>query len=58
MVKGMGLEVESDDVHELMKSHKVELNMKEQQRLQEEEKTLADDLSSDEDGGKGVFRVP
>ena len=40
---GMGLEVESVDVLELMKSLEIELNTEEQQ------KTLADDVSSDED---------
>ena len=46
----MGLKVESEDVHEHLKSHKIELNTEERQHLQEEQqKTLADDLSSDED---------
>ena len=43
--------MESEDVHDLSKSHKIELNTEELQHLQEEQqKTLADDLSSDEDG--------
>ena len=33
----MGLEVESEDVHELSKSHKIELNTEELQQLQEEQ---------------------
>ena len=46
----MGLKVEREDVHELLKSHKIELNTEELQHLQEEQqKTLADDLSSNED---------
>ena len=45
-----GLKVENEDVHELLKSHKIELIMEELQHLQEEQqKSLADDLSSDED---------
>ena len=46
----MGLKVKSEDVHELMKSHEIELNTEELRHLKEEQqKTLADDLSSDED---------
>ena len=32
----MGLEVKSEDVYELLKSHEIELNMEEMQHLQEE----------------------
>ena len=43
--------MESEDVHELLKSHKIELIAQELQHLQEEQhKTLVDDVSSDEDG--------
>ena len=50
MVKVMGLEVERDNVFLLLKSHEIELSTEELQHLQEEQqKTLADDLSSDED---------
>ena len=50
MGKSMGLEVEREDVHEPLKSHKIKLNTEELQHLQDEQqKTLADDLSSDED---------
>ena len=50
----MGLEVENENVHELLNSHKIELNMEELQHLQEEQhKTLVDDLSSDEDRVRG-----
>ena len=46
----MGLKVESEDVHELLKSQEIELKTEELQHLQDEQqKTLADDLSSDED---------
>ena len=46
----MVFKVESEEVHELLKSHEIELNTEELQHLQEEQqKTLADDLSSDED---------
>ena len=42
--------MESEDVHDLLKSHEYELSTKELQHLQEEQqKTLANDLSSDED---------
>ena len=42
--------MESEDVHEHLKSHEVELNTEVLQHLQDEQqKTLADDLSSDED---------
>ena len=48
MRKSMGLEVESEDVHELLKGHEIELNTVELKHQQEEQqKTLADDLSSD-----------
>ena len=47
MVKSIGLDVESEDVHELLKSQVIELKMEELQ--EEQQKTLADDLSSDED---------
>ena len=33
----MGLEMESEDVRELLKSHKIELNMAELQHLKEEQ---------------------
>ena len=50
MGKSMGLKVERDDIHEHLKSHKIELNTEELKHLHEEQqKTLADDLSSDED---------
>ena len=46
----MGLKVERLDVHELLKSHNIKLKAYELQHQQEEQqKTLADDLSSDED---------
>ena len=46
----MVLEVESEDVHELLKSHEIELNTEVLKHLQnEQQKTLADDLSSYED---------
>ena len=35
----MGLEVEGEDVHELLKSHKIEINTEEQH---EQQKTLAE----------------
>ena len=44
----MGLELEKD-AHELLKSHEIELSAEELQHLQEEQRTLADDLSSDKD---------
>ena len=48
--KSIGREVESEDVHEILKNHDIELNTEELQYLQEEQQnTLADDLSSDED---------
>ena len=50
MGKIMGLVEESEDVYELLKSKESELNTEELQHLQEEQhKTLADGLSSDED---------
>ena len=50
MDESMGLKVASEDVLELLKSHKIELNTEDLQHLQEEQqKTLADDLLSDED---------
>ena len=50
MGKSMGLKVERDDIHEHLKSHKIELNTEELKHLHEEQqKTLADDPSSDED---------
>ena len=50
MGKGMGLEVESEDVNDHLKSHEIELSTEELQHVQEEQqKTLTDDLSSDED---------
>ena len=40
----MELKVESEDVHELLKSHKIESNTEETQHQQkEQQKTLADD---------------
>ena len=58
MGRSMGLEEESDDVHELLKSHEIQLATEEQKHMQEwQQKTLADDLSSDEDEVR-VFRVP
>ena len=46
----MGLKVESEDIHEPLKSHNIKLKAYELQHQQEEQqKTLADDLSSDED---------
>ena len=48
--KSLELEVESEDVHELLKSHEIDLNTEELQHLHEErQKPLADDPSSDED---------
>ena len=50
MGKSMGLEVESEHLNELLKSHEIELNTEERQHLlEEQQRTLADDLSSDED---------
>ena len=41
--------MENEDVHELLNSHEIELNTEELQHLlEEQQKTLADDLSSDE----------
>ena len=40
MGKHMGLKVEIEDVHELLKSHKIELNTEELQHLLEEQKNL------------------
>ena len=46
----MGCKVDSEDVHKLLKSHEIESNTEEPQHQQEEQqKTMADDLSSDED---------
>ena len=43
MGKSKGLEEESDDLHELLKSHEIELNTEELPHLQEEQQiTLAD----------------
>ena len=40
----MGLYVESDDVHVLLKSHEIEINTEELQHMQEEQqKAFADD---------------
>ena len=48
--KNIRLDVESEDVNELLKSHEIELNTEELQHVQEEQqKSLADDLSSEED---------
>ena len=48
--KSMGLDVESEDVYELLKNNEIELNTEKLLHLQEEQrKTLADDLPSDED---------
>ena len=50
VAKIMEFEVESVDVHELLKNRENELSTKERQLLQEEQqRTLVDDLSSDED---------
>ena len=44
----MKLEEESEDVHELLKSHEIEFSTEELQQLYEEQQqTLADDLLSD-----------
>ena len=46
----MGLGVKGEDVHKRLKSHEIELNTEELKHMkQEPQKTLAYDLSSDED---------
>ena len=50
MGKSIGPEVKCKDVHELLKSHEIELHTEELQHMQkDEQKTLADEMSSDED---------
>ena len=46
----MGHEVESEDVHDLLRSHEIELDAKKLQHLLRElQETLADDLSPEQD---------